>query len=301
MYKVPNHKVSAEVIYETATCLSLNGNKDIISLSSFAGISHSYMSSSLLTLQMLNISNSEYILTKDVKKLLEKYPTKLHANDFLKEILMRWDPFVMFLSYLSKGYSYKQAIEKVNYTYPFDKKDFALELFTKWIKDLNISIENIETDLSSQTEYILKQYSQKVYLCNILPEDVYKFIDEDVKNNLSCAIENFLTPEKSISDTGKAVEDFLRLIDKDKNSQPSSTNGIGQISNELRGKNIIHQKLNKICEALGDIRNMAGHGKEKISLVPWKLTVNAAISYFHIAISSIISIYNYVYNNIQLF
>ncbi len=301
MYKVPNHKVSAEVIYETASCLSLDGNKDIASLSSYAGISSSYMSSSLLTLQMLNISNSEHILTEDVKKLLEKYPTKINANDFLKEILLRWDPFVMFLAYLSKGYSFKQAMEKVNYTYPFDKKEFALELFTKWIKDLNVSIENIETNLSNQTEYILKQYSQKVYLCNILPEDVYNFIDEDIKLNLLSAIENFLTPEKSISDTGKAIEDFLRLIDNDKNPQPSSTNGIGQISNELKGKNIIHQKLNKICEALGDIRNMAGHSKEKITLVPWKLTVNAAISYFHIAISTIISIYNCVYGKIQLF
>ncbi len=301
MIKVPNHKVSIEVLYETVECLSHNGNKDIKALAGYVNVSQAYLSSSITTLKMLGCIDESCNLEQETKKLLEIYSNKQNANDFFKEILLNWDPFILYLSYLSNNYNSIQAIQKVNYFYMFDKKDAMLNIFTSWIKDLNIDIKENACFMQNNSNHFISKYSNTIYLCDILGDEIYKFLDSDIKSELIDAINSFDDAEKSISKTGKALEDFLRIIDKDKCSPPSTTNGITQIANELRGKNIIHQKHNKVCEALGDVRNMAGHGKEKITLQQWKLTSNSAVSYFHMTISLITSVYNYVYHNLQTF
>lgn len=301
MIKVPSHKVSIEVLYETIECLSHDGDTNLKSLAGYVSVSQAYLSSSITTLQMIECFDGGYCLKQEIKSLLDIYPSKKFANELFKEILLKWDPFVLYLSYLTNDYTSAQAIQKIDYFYKIDKKDLLIEIFTKWIKDLNISIEQNNELTLDNPKYFINKYANTLYLCDILSDEIYKFIDKDIKSELIDALNSFNDPEKSVSKSGQALEDFLRIVDKDISTQPSSTNGIAQIANELKGKNIIHQKHNKLCEALGDIRNMAGHGKEKVTLLPWHLTSNSAISYFHMVISLITSLYNYVYHNLQIF
>lgn len=303
MIKVPNHKVSIETLYETIKCLNLgfSSDNDLAKTASYVGVSVSCIKDSIKTLQMLEIVNDSYELNVNTKKIIEKYQTKTNAVELLKEILLGWKPFVLFLSYRKQGYSDINCIAKINFFYEIDKKDLLLSIINKWIKELNIVTEVNDTCNAQDYQLLDIQYSNNIYLCELLSDDVYNFIDDDVKNNLLNALSSFNIPEKSISDTGKAYEDFLRLIDKSKNSTLSSANGISQLANDLKSKNIIHQKLNKLSEAIGDIRNMVGHSKEKDTQMSWKLTRNGAIVYLHFVANTLSSIYSFVFNGIQMF
>lgn len=300
MIKVPNHKVSADTIYEVISCLNSDNTKDITHIAAFAGVSLSCVKDAIATLKMIDALDENSILSEYVKKLSKKYIYKANAVDLLKEILLIWKPFLLFLSYTKQGYTSTNCIKKISYFYEIDKINLLAEIFTKWVKELNIEIK-VDAGAICDGRIIDNQYSNTIYICDVLTEDVFLFIDDDVKNNLVSAVCNFNIPDKSINDAGKAFEDFLRLIDKKKNSTSCNTNGITQLANSLKGNSIIHQKHNKIAEAIGDIRNMTGHSKEKDTLLAWKITRNGAIAYLHLVVSNMNSIYSYVINQVQLF
>ncbi len=305
MIKVPSHKIPIEILFETLNCINQEKKLDINNLHLFINASKSYAQSSLATLKMVNcFLDEDYILKPRIKELLKKYSSKFQAKELFKEILLLWEPFIIYLSYLNGGYTKEQSISKLSYFYTIDKTSFLLEIFTKWINDLQIKIDSDLANYKDENiDKILDiKFGNEVYFCNSLTEEVYNFLDDDIKSNLRKAIEKSnKDPKSSINYAGQAFEDFLRLIGKEKCIDIKKASGIGQISNQLYCANLLHSKHNNICVALSDIRNMAGHSKEKDTMQSWKLTNKASILYINQLLVAITSIYFSAIKSLQVY
>lgn len=303
MIRVPNHKVPISIIFETVLFLEQeNANKKNLEL--YINASKSYANSSLQTLKMLEcFCDANYTLKDSIKGLLKKYNNKNQSKDFLKELLMLWNPFILFLTYLYKGYSQSESINKLAALFEIDNKNELLTFFEKWIKELEIKIEIDESQDGLEEKILAKKYSNEIYICDSLNDEIYKFIDDDIKTSLRNSLEKIgVEPRDSICNAGQAFEDFLRLIGEMKGIDTvKKMSGIAQIGNELKSKNILHSKHNNVCVSISDIRNMSGHSKEKETLQAWKLTSKAATTYLHYVLTSMQSIYYNVVHDLLIY
>jgi hypothetical protein len=108
-------------------------------------------------------------------------------------------------------------------------------------------------------------------------------------------------PRKSLNDTGRALEDFLRL-NFASDLDLSNCNGIGQISNELQRHALSTSKHNAIVLALGQIRSMGdAHGADKVHGTRWVITDKTALSYVLMVVGIISSLMEFKKHNVLIF
>ena len=204
------------------------------------------------------------------------------AKKIVKNILVNNKLFVEYTYFLSKGQKPELSAKTIRSIYQISSNESTIiKISSDWIKFLNIKI-NIKLNRNKVIES-LESTSNVLQANNFLREefgDYYNQISPDVLKDLREAILNLKSRnEESINDSGRAIEDFLR-IDLASHINLRKCSGIVQITDELNKYPEFPTKLNNIASSLGNVRSMGkAHGVDSKLEQRWKITETAAISY----------------------
>src|SRR3569833_1348423 len=179
----------------------------------------------------------------------------------IKNRLLNFQPFVDYMILCSEGKRAVEAAKLVKDIYcivqPVDK---VIKIFNDWIKNLHFSVEDFSVGIRSNNTNFDETISKSIKSIAILKDrlgDYYNEIDDnvlsDLKEALTCYDED---PKKAVNDTGRALEDFLRL-NFAQGIDTSDCAGIVQIVNLLASQKLISSKQNGVVLGLGNIRSMA--------------------------------------------
>lgn len=286
--------------------------------------------STAIQLNMIKLSNktikdSKYKLTIKTKYDPRIWEEKEHRLLF-REHIQKFRPFLMYFDFISKGFNHSSAAAKTSsffnldpfitgennilrtwgmYSEIFDKKGNIVEEVlkqsaTKNSKYFAEAINNLNNDLTRRN-----------FISKWLGEDAFAFIDEDIINDLTSGLKFYLhDPDKSIRDTGKSLEDFLKLIAKEKNillvnSKNKPIKTIGTIIQKLREGKVLadhHTSVlqgleiyldSNLLQGLNAFRTMPSHGKNFEDNARWELSSELALLYVLQVILAIKSIYHY--------
>ncbi|MCM1501017.1 MAG: hypothetical protein NC124_21370 [Clostridium sp.] len=314
---LPNHNVSISLIMNSVERCSVQ-KASLSELVSYTGKSEAYVKSAITAasvLGMIVISDDFYYCSDECNNDLDESATDDLKMQVFRKWLQKWDPYMLFVKYLSYGDSSADAVRKLCSFYNFNIKQKAVEtLFSNWGKGSGIIDGNGKVvsaplaffdvnGLKQLKEEVSSDFNIRLYLINALTEKAYKWLNIDEIDELVTSILKYKNePRIAMECAGRAYEDFLRRICLEVNLDAQKKNGISQVANHLYssrddlGNNIsyIHSKQYNISQGLGDIRNMAGHSKEAKTMERWELSGIGALAMILTVITNIKSIYYYV-------
>lgn len=316
IFELPSHNVSINLVMDVVT-RCVHGETTVNELTIYTGKSVSYVKSAICAAVLLGmielVNETTYKISKDCAGILNTTPSEDLKTSLFRSRLEKWEPFVLFLRYLSNGDTSDVATRKLCSLYSFNKTSNQIEQLLKvWAKgagflDTSGNIVNINpsyNELDVIYELNKESFNEtnvSLFLINVLGEHTFSWLYHDEIAELKKALLIFKDhPRDAIQCAGRAFEDVLRRISIESGIDPSKLNGITQVANNLyshsdpTGKPWIHSKLKSIASAIGDIRNMAGHSKEAKSMERWELSATSAIGHILITLSTIKSIFIYI-------
>ena len=315
-FKIPD--VTADIIMEIVegVCYK-NVGLDTNEAAEYIKKSKTYASRALtasIQLGIIKAVDSRFIASSEAKDVSRA--NKQQWPVIFRKFIQRYNPFILFVSLIGKGNSPEDAARKIKVIYGIDAsiKIIANTLlgwgeYSQILKREKGKVElQIETDKLS-AEYIRElleamehDVKARVYIAGKLGEDVFGYMQQDELDLLVKAIrEHQSDPRDAMDDCGKAFEDFLRRLGDEKSVNVSSRTGIQQLADAIIGKKLITVKHLEICKAINSFRIAAGHNKDKTSMEKWELNPDAAIECILLLLTTIRSIHNYVFKQIQMF
>ncbi|MFW9873247.1 MAG: hypothetical protein ACFFG0_09110 [Candidatus Thorarchaeota archaeon] len=249
----------------------------------------------LFMLRKLNILQDLSLNIK--KKLYEKLDNQLLIEELIfNKIII----FPLFSEYIYLLGSKKQDIEATL----FLKHEYSLGLSAKaikstmngWIKfyRINLKIKAESYFLEDQEKSLENKVSAGILVRDLYGDTIEKIPEKvflDLVEGINTADSK---PKNSLTDTGRALEDFLR-IKFDPIISLDRCNGIGQISNKLISKNLITPKHHSILKALSSIRAIGNaHGIDKKEMKSWHISKQSALIFSAQVIKTIRSLNCYV-------
>lgn len=314
---LPSHNVSISLIMDAVARCSVK-DATLEEIVSYTGKSVGYVKSAILSalvLEMLIDSNGKYSCNKLCSDELLDGSNDEYKLEIFKKWLQKWEPYMLFVKYLSFNDSIETAVRKICSFYKFNVSQKAVgTLFLNWGKSSGI-LDNVGkvkintynildmTDADKMKEDSNIDCGIRLYLIEALSDKVYSYLNVDEIDELVTSLLKYdKEPRIAIECAGRAYEDFLRRICLEINLDVQKMNGISQVANFLysskddMGNKIfnIHSKQYNISQGIGDMRNMAGHSKEAKTMERWELTEIGALSMITSVIANIKSIYNYV-------
>lgn len=214
------------------------------------------------------------------------------GHNSAKDLLSKYEPFSFFCLRLSKGDEGLVAARKTRAIFKFDNTpEDILDFFSSWGKAAELLKEE-ENRLQlafaltdPATDFTATNAAHEVSARAFVLESLGKFsqnLSEDERSLLTKSLLAYsLHPRNSIDDAGRALEDFLRDFSKNVGVDVSKKNGITEITNEIQNKKpaAINPKHADILRALGAMRNMATHSKDKQTEKPWVISNKFALSF----------------------
>ncbi|MBW2981758.1 hypothetical protein KY343_02650 [Candidatus Woesearchaeota archaeon] len=254
----------------------------------------------LLNKEILIEKEGKYSLSKEVQKQVNQN----NSLQIVKETLAKDKLFAEYVYFVSNGKSNQEAAKLVKTVYGIEQKENVItQVFNEWISllEINVSNKRYKNPSIENLEAIKNKVQANKFLKNELNE-FFKDVSTKVLDDLSEAIVNIKSnKEDAVNDTGRALEDFLRLdLASDINLEKCA--GIVQITNELNKHPEYPTKLNNIAASLGNVRSMGkAHGADAKLKQRWTITETAAFSYILMVICLIKSYLEYKNNKKSIF
>lgn len=301
------------------------------SLEKYTGKSKPYVKSAIdaaCLLSMISNNNNGYLVTvKECYNLLTDTPSEDLKVAVFRKWLQAWEPFILFIRHLSIGDSPEVSARKLSSFYYFNKDiNTTSELLILWAKTCNL-IDAKGALIAKEYELELKEISEnlskdllddvgaRLYLNRVLGDDVFNWLTHSELEELVAGILTYRTnPRSAIECSGRAYEDILRRLSVEIGTidikKLGAKSGISELANGIlyayrddlgTPYSFIHTKQRDISQAIGSIRNMAGHSMEAKSMERWELSSTAAISKILITISSVKSLFYYIKQGKYLF
>ncbi|MBA7691802.1 hypothetical protein ES703_100356 [subsurface metagenome] len=256
-----------------------------------------------------------------VKKISGENYTYVHMNPLkgmpsaekrhlFQQLLQAYRPFETLCQFLSYGEDESAAMRKAGVVLGDSNLDKnAFTALSKWGVDIGILsrdksgalhlAETLKEELKAISEALEiklgNEFEIGLYLGRRLTAQCYEFLENPERQRLIQAFtDSGENPEKSCEETGKAFENFLRLISKIKDIDVSNRNGIGQVAEQLTKYGAIHRKHKNMCLAVGAVRTVSAHDRDKVSNIPWAKTPEMAHAVLSYSLSVMRSIYLWV-------
>jgi len=289
--------------------------KNLVKFIFLAQRNNSFLSIDKLALIMdksiKSIKNGIFMLNKlkiinngNRNQLMNVIFNKLNSNCSIEKLILDsiliYPLFCEYIFLLRRRLSDLEAAIFLKYNFNLNISEKVIKsTFNGWIKYYDIKLEpEINNDLiilreSTKDESAAILYIRENFNDNLsrVPETVIMDLKEGVINAND-------HPDNSLTDTGRALENYLRLrygqlIDL------KDSNGIIQISNKLRKNRLISNKHNNIINALGSIRSIGdAHGIDKEEEKTWEVSWDSALLFISLTIKIIRSIENYINGNL---
>jgi len=286
----------------------LGKNLTIPSISKMLEISEVYARNAIGAMKQLKLNEIS-------DKIANSYPKE--QRQWFRKALQSYEPFLEFISFLSRGNTPQQAIRKVIGLY--DIKRNAKEVlwtFQNWgifagilkNKDFELmeEIKPLKPSKIVELENLNNELKIKIWIKNMLG-DSESYLSNDEFDSLAKSVINvWENPRESIKLAGEVLEDTLRKVAENRKINVSKRNGISEIAEELRKNKIIASKHVGILKGLqvfldrdifdgfSSFRNMAHHSIDKHEMKRWELSEELALSYVIQVILCIKSLYYYV-------
>ena len=169
--------------------------------------------------------------------------------------------------------------------------------------ELQIKIEELSAEyIGELLEAMKHDIKSRTYIANKVGEDVFNYLHEDEVDLFVKSIrEHQSDPRDALDDCGRAFEDVLRRIGTGKKIPMNNCKGIQELADTLKSASLIDVKHLDGCKAVNVLRVAAAHNKDRNSVKRWNLSPDAAIECVLFALTLIRSIYNYIFNRIQMF
>lgn len=312
----PSYVVPPEDVTEVLFAISqLDNNANREDIARFSDVSNRKARESIKVLNEIGIviGDDKHTVELPYRDLIEKLPPD-ERGATIEEALLEYQPFVDYATYLTQGYSSEQASQMVFAANDGISNDaeYLQTYFERLGKysgiltnegDVSIEIREIPADSTHSIEKLREsldsQLEIRVYLNNVLGDELMHFLDNDTKSDLADAYyKHSRDPRDSISATGRAFEDFLRHLGNQYGSEDrdyGSASGIVPLINHLQGDNLIKRIHKRRVFSLAEIRNKGGaHGDDAEVLERWDTSSEIALDSAITATLLIRSIYLYV-------
>jgi len=295
----PSYQVPPEDIVEVVFAISeLGENTSQEQISEFTGESKRKVRESIKVLNELNIIVGEQNFDLDIRydNLIQQL-TPEERGAVIEEALVSYQPFIDYATYLNQGYTSKQAAQKV---YSANEVANSGEYLQKYLERLgkfsevlsddgNLAVEireipaNSTVSIEQLRDALDSKFEVRIYLDEILGEEIMNFVDEDTKKDLTDAyLKHVSDPRASISAAGRAFEDFLRNVGETYGNEDrdySTGSGIIPVGNHLQGDDLIRKIHKRRIFAFAELRNKGGaHGDDAKKLERWKTSSEVSLS-----------------------
>lgn len=247
-------------------------------------------------LQELGIANSvgsEYVAEPDIEEELRKLsPDDGHV--LLSRHLLRYEPFMTFVSLLSKGYDADRSAQQVVTLYEFQidpnilRKQFLdLGQYAEILTDggdprPSVKVESLPTSyIEGLSDALESEAKARLFVHNRLGDEVVSYVDPESIEKIQRALLKFQDdPESAIVDCAAAAETITRDLADDEGADDtdySQASGIGQLVQRLSGDDVILKRHLHGAQYLGNMRSPGSHGKEKETLKFWRVDEDVAL------------------------
>lgn len=310
---------------------SSHNGANLDSLARYTGKSKPYVKSAIDTACLLGMIDSKddgcFVAVKECSESLTDSPSEELKIAVFRKWLQAWEPFILFLRHLALGDTSEVSARRLSSFYSFNKEVQAIsELLSRWaktcglidakdyliVKEFELEVKELNDDFS---EDLLDDVRARLYLNKVFGDEVFKWLTHGELEELVTALLSYRTnPRSAIECSGRAYEDFLRRLSVEieviDNKKIATKSGISELANNIlyayrddsgATQSFIHTKQRDISQAIGSIRNMAGHGIEAKSMERWELSSTAAIGKILTTISSMKSLFYYIKYNKYLF
>lgn len=295
----PSYSVAPEDIVEILFALSeLGAEVSQEQVSEFSGKSKRKTRESIKILREIDIVVGEEDYTLDIQydDLIQQLPPD-KRNTIIEEALVSYQPFIDYAMYLDRGYRSEQAAQMVHTAYDVSTGPEYLQMYLERLgkysgilsedNELNVEIREIPTNSAASIEKLRDALDSKlevrIYLDEILGEEIMAFLDEDTKSDLTDAYTKHVeSPRDSISASGRALEDFLRNVGDtygDEDREYSTASGIIPVCNHLQGDDLVERIHKRRTFSIAEIRNKGGaHGDDAEKLERWDTSYEVSLS-----------------------
>ena len=241
----------------------------------------------------------EIIQRKPHFHLIEEIFNKLNSDYLIDKLIFdRIIIYPLFNEYIFLRKTGRSDIEAAF----FLKHTFNLKISEKVIKStfngwlryykMNIDLEPYNIPITARKDMI-DEATAVLYIRKEFNENLSKIPIIVIGDLIEGAINTYKNPDNSLTDTGRALENYLRL--KYRNiANLRDCNGISQISNRLHKNKLISNKHSNIIRALGSIRSIGdSHGLDKEENKKWEVSKDSALLFNSLVIKIIKSIEDY--------
>lgn len=305
------YSMPVETILRITEAVDFLGDASLDEVARFAGMGSTTAYNALVNashlgfVKKVNGGNYIYVHMNPLKRM-----PSAEKQHLFRQLLQSYRPFELLCQFFAYGDDESDAIRKAGVVLGDSNLDkSAFIALTKWGVALGIlsrdksGMLRLAETLKEELKTISKALEIKLgnefeiglYLGRRLTAQCYEFLENPERQRLIQAFtDSGENPEKSCEETGKAFENFLRLIAAMKGVDVSSRNGIGQIAEELAKRRVIHTKHKSMCLAVGAVRTVSAHDRDKVSNIPWAKTPEMAHAVLSYSLSVMRSIYLWV-------
>lgn len=310
------YPMPVDTILAVAEAVNFLGEPSAKEVETFAGVGATTAYKALV-----NASHLGFVKKEDSDKYSYVYSDPLKGTDsaerrfLFRQLLQSFKPFRVLCEFLVYGENESNAKRKTAVLLgDVELEDKVLPALIKWgtgleilscgesdqlqlsrplIEELVIVSKSLEISLGNEFEIGL-------YLSKRLTTQCYEFLENPERERLARAFKDCdANPESSCEESGKALENFLRLIAARKRIDVSKCNGIVQVAEELLTHKAIHAKHKNMCLALSTVRTVSAHDRDKISNVPWTKTPEIAHAALTYSLSLMKSVYLWAFEGKQ--
>lgn len=258
-------------------------------------------------------SENSYIVDSSNKSQIRKARQE-ERSLILKEYLLRYEPFITYISFLRKGYEKEDAASKINVLYELGLEKSKLcsqfDNLAEWTGVINEG--EIEIEMNSLSEDYLRdldeatesEASARLFLEYKLGQEIFAYMETEQIEEFVDALLNFKKiPRNSISSAGRAVEDFQRDIGEEFGTEGNyeEANGIVQMAQQMHREQWSLGRHLHGGKYLGGMRNPSGgHGYNPETLERWEVNSDVALEYILASLHYIRSTYMSAKENVQV-
>lgn len=323
-FELPSMTISITFLMDVV-CRCIGG-ATLQNLIDYTNKSNAYVKGALIaatSIGMVSYQNqNQYITTKECASELTTTPAEDLKIEVFRSWLQKFEPFMLFIRYICSGDSPTVATRKTTSFFNCNRPVESIEkIFLIWGKGIGVLDADNQPCISmfhpialENTEFLRSENeddaSIRLYLTETLTSEVFVWLDHaEIEELVSSLKKRATDPRASIECAGRAFEDVLRRIAMTQNLDTKKQNGISQVANFLYshrdsdGKTYssILSKQYNISQAIGDIRNMAGHSKEAKTMERWEISAPGAEAFAQMVIMLIKSLYYYTSHGQYIF
>jgi hypothetical protein len=306
--------VSAEFMMDVAKAIASSPHpltkEDLVRSFKKSKVYISNAISQCLQLGLIELQNGQYVGSARHRDLIKRSDrSQLYLP--LREALQRYPPFLLYIDFITKGYSSKDSANMTRGIFRIQSsEDLVEKAFRTWglyaqlfYLDSSgvLSIPEAERGLPSEyVENLIKalraELQASIFIVETMSQQAFVYLTEKKIGieDLADALINYeKDPKTSANKACQTFEYFLFKFGEDVGANVSTCNGVIEYADAIRGQNEILKNQLHLCHGIGGLRNMAHHDPDKETGKQWRFTPQGAIISSLIVPTMIRSLYLY--------